>query len=191
MEKYLLTDSLLSYMREKYPYDLYEDDYSLFELSIENNESVIVDETKRNFNYNLQDENNIIYFTNKFRKTIIPDSKILKKLSEIINTNSTFNFLNRDVLFGTPTPIPFIIATAIERHLPIAVDETDKDYIIYKKLCEYYRFVLLLKNYKFPLVLRQSGIRGEHAPEILRNRATHQAIAFDVIYYRLGFFRRL
>ncbi|MCM1546190.1 MAG: hypothetical protein NC033_04045 [Clostridiales bacterium] len=138
MEKYLLTDSILSYMREKFPYDLYEEDYLLFEKSIEQNESIIVDETKRNLNYNLQDEINVNYFTSKFKSTLIPDNKIFKKLMEIINRNPNFNFLNRDVIFGVPTPIPFVIATAIEKNLPIVVDETDKDYLKYKRLCTDY-----------------------------------------------------
>ena len=42
MEKYLLSDSFLAYIREKFPYELYEDDYSLFEKSIESKESLII-----------------------------------------------------------------------------------------------------------------------------------------------------
>ena len=156
MEKFLLTDSLLSYMREKYPYDLYEDDYSLFEESIEKNESVIVDETKRNLNYSIQDESNVDYYVGKFKNPIIPDSKIIKRLSLIINKNQNFNFLNHDVLFGIPTPIPFVIATAIERKLPIIVDETDKDYIRYKKLCENYGIQLYSKS-KYIKSLREAN----------------------------------
>lgn len=154
MEKYLLSDSILSYMREKFPYDLYEDDYLLFEKSIEQNESVIVDETKRNLSYNLTDEANIKYFTAKFKNVIIPDSKILKKLTEIINKNVNFNFLHNDIIFGIPTPIPFVIATAIEKNLPVVVDETDKDYFKYRKLCENYNIVIYNKT-KYLKALRE------------------------------------
>lgn len=142
MEKYLLTDSILLFMREKFLYDIYKDDYSLFEKSIENGESVIVDETKRNLNYIIQDEFNVSYYNGKFINTIKPNKKILDKVAFILNKDSNFNFLQHDVIFGTPTPIPFIIATAIEKNLPIVIDESDKDAIKYKKICKSYNITV-------------------------------------------------
>lgn len=146
MEKYLLSDSFLAYIREKFPYELYEEDYSLFEKSIESKESIIVNETKRNLYYTLQNEEDINYFNIKFSDSYIPDSKTLKKLSEIIKDNVLFNFLDREIKYGTPTPIPFIIATAIVKNLPIVVDESDKDYFRYKKIADKYQLSLLTKN---------------------------------------------
>lgn len=155
MEKYLLSDSFLAYIREKFPYELYEEDYSLFEKSIESKESIIVNETKRNLYYTLQNEEDINYFNIKFADSYIPDAKTLKKLSEIIKDNDLFNFLEREIKYGTPTPIPFIIATAIVRNLPIVVDESDKDYLRYKKIADKYQISLLTKN-AFIRALRKS-----------------------------------
>lgn len=155
MEKYLLSDSFLAYIREKFPYELYEEDYSLFEKSIEAKESIIVNETKRNLYYTLQNEEDINYFNIKFADSYIPDAKTLKKLSEIIKDNDLFNFLEREIKYGTPTPIPFIIATAIVRNLPIVVDESDKDYLRYKKIADKYQISLLTKN-AFIRALRKS-----------------------------------
>ena len=155
MEKYILSDSFLAYMREKFPYDLYEDDYALFEKSIEANESIIVNETKRNFNFTLQNDEDIDYFNSKFSDSYIPETKTLQKLSEIIKNNDLFKFVEREIKYGTPTPIPFIIATAIVRNLPIVVDESDKDYLRYKKIADKYQISLLTKN-AFIRALRKS-----------------------------------
>lgn len=142
MEKYLLADSILLFMREKFLYDIYEEDYLLFEKSIENGESVIVDETKRNLNYIIQDEVNVDYYNEKFKNTIKPNKKILDRVAIIVNTDPNFNFIQHDVLFGTPTPIPFIIATAIEKNMPIVIDESDKDEIKYRKICKPYNITI-------------------------------------------------
>lgn len=155
MEKYILSDSFLAYMREKFPYDLYEDDYALFEKSIEAKESIIVNETKRNFNFTLQNDEDIDYFNSKFSDSYIPETKTLQKLSEIIKNNDLFKFVEREIKYGTPTPIPFIIATAIVRNLPIVVDESDKDYLRYKKIADKYQISLLTKN-AFIRALRKS-----------------------------------
>ena len=146
MEKYILSDSFLAYMREKFPYDLYEDDYALFEKSIEAKESIIVNETKRNFNFTLQNDEDIDYFNSKFSDSYIPEIKTLQKLSEIIKNNDLFKFVEREINYGTPTPIPFIIATALVKNIPIVVDESDKDMFKYKKLAEFYNISLLTKN---------------------------------------------
>lgn len=146
MEKYLLSDSFLAYIREQFPHDLYKDDYALFEKSIEEKESIIVNETKRNLYFTLQNEDDIEYFNSKFKDSYIPDAKTIKKLSEIIKDKDSFNFLEREIKYGTPTPIPFIIATAIVKNLPIVVDEFDKDYYRYKKIADKYQLSLLSKN---------------------------------------------
>ena len=146
MEKYILSDSFLAYIREKFPYELYEEDYTLFEKSVENKESIIVNETKRNLCYTLQNEDDVDYFNKKFQDPYNPDIKTQKKLMEIINNNEAFNFLDREIKYGTPTPIPFIIATAIVKSLPIVVDESDKDYLRYKKIADKYQLSLINKN---------------------------------------------
>ncbi len=146
MEKYLLTDSILSYMREKFLYDIYEEDYSLFEQSIEKEESVIVDETRRNLSFVMQEEVDVEYYKEKFRNPLKPDKKIFDTICSMVNKNENFNFLHREVLFGMPTPIPFVIATAFVKHIPIIVDEADKDYLRYQKICPSYHIEIYKKT---------------------------------------------
>ena len=146
MKKYLLTDSFLAFMREKFLFDIYEDDFKLFENSIENNESFIVDETKRNLSYNLQNESDIEYYNKEFQNVEAPNSQVLDKLREIINVDENFNFLDREIQFSTPVPIPFIIATAIVNQVPVVVDETHSDYLRFSKICKNYNIKIYNKN---------------------------------------------
>ena len=146
MRKYLLADSFIVYLREKFPYDVYTDDFELIVQSIKKNESYIVNETKRNLNYLLQEENDIDYYSGLFKEDYSPTNKTLQKMYEIINHDKNFTFLQHEVLYGQPISIPFIIATAMIDNSIIVLDETDKEFHKYKKLCETYNIEMCYKT---------------------------------------------
>ena len=80
----------------------------------------------------------------------------LRIASDILKNNELFNFLEREIKYGTPTPIPFIIATAIVKNIPIVIDESDKDYIRFKKIADKYQLLLLNKNTYIKALRNQS-----------------------------------
>lgn len=136
MEKYLLTDSLLVYMKEKFLLELNSNYFENFEKSIKTGESIIVCETMRNLANVLQDEGSVDYYKKIFNSVNIPDNDILKNLKLVLKSKNSTGYLKEEIRYGRPTPVPFIIATALHKKIPIIVDTTANDYELIKKISE-------------------------------------------------------